>query len=118
MMWTDEDHVCPPGGPCIRCAADYLLNAKADAETERDKLQRHIERLTKECAACCLQLADRCFIGTTEEALADLAKGRTDPGVLELVRKYQGYPLDTCRRCQRPAPCLEATGSCAWGCPP
>jgi hypothetical protein len=89
-----------------------------------------IDRLRKECATCCLQLLTRATFVDDNAALADLEQGKTDPGVLALVRDYQDFPLDTCARCGRPAPCKEelvdgpdAQGNvsfgpvCAWGCP-
>jgi hypothetical protein len=75
-----------------------------------------LDRLRKENATCCLQLLDRCFIGTTEEGLADLEQAQTDPAVVALVQQYQDRPLDTCTRCARPAP-VDDDGICAWGCP-
>ena len=80
-----------------------------------------IDRLQKECATCCLQLLDSAFVGTVEEGLAELEKGKTDPDVLSLVRGHQQYPLGICADCGRPAPLKEETvlgyEVCSWGCP-
>ena len=76
-----------------------------------------IDRLQKECAAGCLQLLDRAFIGTVEEGLADLIRGKTDMQVVALVAGHYQFPLDTCTRCGRPAPVKDEPPVCAWGCP-
>ena len=85
-----------------------------------DACLRDIDRLQKECATACLQLLDRAFIGTTEEGFADLIQGKTDHQVVSLVIGHHRFPLDTCSKCGRPAPCKQEEGQtpvCSWGCP-
>lgn len=120
---------CPA---CQRDAAelqrDTLAKALEEADAIRARLEADLDRLRKENAACCLQLLDRAFIGTVEEGILDLERGKTDPAVIELVKKWCGFPLDTCTKCGRPAPCtggdlnvedgpLYQPAECAWGCP-
>jgi hypothetical protein len=114
------------GGPklcpaCQRDAAelqrDTLAKALEEADAIRARLEAEVDRLRKEHAVACLQLLDRAFIGTVEEGIADLERGKTDPAVVSLVRDHHQHPLDTCRRCGRPAPCREDDGVCSWGCP-
>lgn len=127
------------GGPklcpaCQRDAAelqrDTLAKALEEADAIRARLEAEVDRLRKEHAVACLQLLDRAFIGTVEEGIADLERGKTDPAVVELVKKWGHCPLDTCTKCGRPAPCtggdfnlededgpLYEPAVCAWGCP-
>ena len=87
----------------------------------QDLLRADIDRLRKENATCCLQLIDRAFSGTAEDALAELEKGKTDPEVLALVRAFHSFPLGECAICGRPAPVRDnghfGAAFCAWGCP-
>lgn len=109
-------------------ALDRVLGAQS---LELQNVQKHCHRLIKENAAACLQLLSRAFIGTVEEGIADLIRGKTDPAVVSLVMEHHQHPLDTCARCGRPAPCVEERDIhadpmaepvlhpvCAWGCPP